>query len=111
MEGCLRALATWTEMRVHFVHWHVQDTVVMLEEGNLPPPTVFPVQHAGPQEGAQWALSGDRAVLEGGGAEAETAGRDGEAGKLGAGVPCLRENDRGGVGVLLPRAAPHGNGR
>ena len=25
-------------MRVHFVHWHVQDTVVMLEESNLPHP-------------------------------------------------------------------------
>ena len=25
-------------MRVHFVHWHVQDTLVMLEEGNLPHP-------------------------------------------------------------------------
>ena len=23
---------------VHFVHWHVHDTVVMLEEGNLPLP-------------------------------------------------------------------------
>ena len=25
-------------MRVHFVHWQVHDTVVMLEEGNLPLP-------------------------------------------------------------------------
>ena len=25
-------------MRVHFVHRHVQDTVVLLEEGNLPLP-------------------------------------------------------------------------
>ena len=25
-------------MRVHFVHLHVQDTVVILEEGNLPHP-------------------------------------------------------------------------
>ena len=25
-------------MRVHFVHGHVQDTVVILEEGNLPRP-------------------------------------------------------------------------
>ena len=27
-----------TAMRVHFVHRHVQDTVVILEEGNLPHP-------------------------------------------------------------------------
>ena len=32
------ALATRATMRVHFVHRHVQDTVVMLEEGNLPHP-------------------------------------------------------------------------
>ena len=25
-------------MRVHFVHWHFLDTVVMLEEGNFPHP-------------------------------------------------------------------------
>ena len=31
-------LATRTEMRVHFVHRHVLDTVVMLEEGNFPHP-------------------------------------------------------------------------
>ena len=38
VEGCLGALATRTAMRVHFVHRHVHDTVVMLEEGNLPLP-------------------------------------------------------------------------
>ena len=27
-----------TAMRVHFVHWHVQETVVMPEEGNSPHP-------------------------------------------------------------------------
>ena len=38
VEGCLGALATRTVTRVHFVHRHVQDTLVMLEEGNLPHP-------------------------------------------------------------------------
>ena len=38
MEGFPGALATRTAMRVHLVHQHVQDTVVMLEEGNLPHP-------------------------------------------------------------------------
>ena len=32
------ALATRTAMRVHFVHRHVQDTVVMLEEEKSPHP-------------------------------------------------------------------------
>ena len=38
VEGCPGALATITAMRVHFVHRHVHDTVVMLEKGNLPLP-------------------------------------------------------------------------
>ena len=29
---------TRAAMRLHFVHWHVHDTVVILEEGNLPLP-------------------------------------------------------------------------
>ena len=36
--GCPGDLATRSAMRVHFVHRHVNDTVVMLEEGNLPLP-------------------------------------------------------------------------
>ena len=31
-------VATRTEMWVHFVHQHVLDTVVILEEGNFPHP-------------------------------------------------------------------------
>ena len=36
VEGCRGRAATWTEIRVHFLHRHVQDTVIILEEGNLP---------------------------------------------------------------------------
>ena len=38
VEGCPGVLATRAGMRVHFVHWHVHNTVVILEEGNLPLP-------------------------------------------------------------------------
>ena len=38
MEGCPGVSATQAAMRVHFVHQHVHDTVVILEEGNLPLP-------------------------------------------------------------------------
>ena len=41
MEGCPWKQGTRTSMRVHFVHRHVLDTMVMLEEGNFPPPTVL----------------------------------------------------------------------
>ena len=36
VEGCPGRAATRTVMRVHFLYWHVVDTVVILEEGNLP---------------------------------------------------------------------------
>ena len=38
VEGCPEKLATRKTMRVHFVHPHVLNTVVMLEEENLPHP-------------------------------------------------------------------------
>ena len=38
MERCPGVLATQAAMRAHFVHRHVHDTVVILEEGNLPLP-------------------------------------------------------------------------
>ena len=38
VEGCPGVLATQAAMQVHFVHQHVHDTVVILEEGNLPLP-------------------------------------------------------------------------
>ena len=36
VEGCPGVSETRAAMRVHFVHRHVHDTVVILEEGNLP---------------------------------------------------------------------------
>ena len=38
VEGCSGLASTRTAMRVHFCHRHVRDTVVILEEGNLPHP-------------------------------------------------------------------------
>ena len=38
VEGCPGVSATRAAMRVHFVHRYVHDTVVILEEGNLPLP-------------------------------------------------------------------------
>ena len=35
VEGYSDWALAWTEMRVKFCHWHVRDTVVILEEGNL----------------------------------------------------------------------------
>ena len=38
VKGCSGWASTQTEMRVHFCHRHVRDTVVILEEGNLSHP-------------------------------------------------------------------------
>ena len=36
IEVCLGQAGTSIEMRVHFFYRHVRDTVIILEEGNLP---------------------------------------------------------------------------
>ena len=38
VEGCPCRVATRMKIRVHFLHWHVLNTVVILEEGNSPHP-------------------------------------------------------------------------
>ena len=38
VEGCPGRATTRMSMRIHFIHQHVQDTVVVLKEGNLPHP-------------------------------------------------------------------------
>ena len=38
VKGCSGRASTRTAMSVHFWHWHVRDTVVILEEGNLTHP-------------------------------------------------------------------------
>ena len=90
VEGCPGVSETRAAMRVHFVHRHVHDTVVILEEGNLPLPRCPPVRPAGLQEGAQWAPPGDQPVQEGSGEKTtETRGVGGED-HIGEGVSCLR---------------------
>ena len=37
-EGCQGQAAMRTAIRVHFLHRHVRDTMIILEEGNLPHP-------------------------------------------------------------------------
>ena len=42
VKGCSGRASTQKEIRVYFLHRHVRDTVVILEEGNLPHPR-FPL--------------------------------------------------------------------
>ena len=36
VKGCLGGASNWTNLQVHFLHRHVRDTIVILEEGNQP---------------------------------------------------------------------------
>ena len=38
VEGCGGLVSTRTNISIHFVHHHVQETIVIIEEGNLPHP-------------------------------------------------------------------------
>ena len=38
VEGCLGGASNWTNLRVHFAHHHVRNTIVIMEEGNRPYP-------------------------------------------------------------------------
>ena len=69
-------------MRMHFWHWHVRDTVVILKEGNLPPMVIF-LQHYGAVAVPELVLPVNSTVQEGGGAEARAVGgRGGKGGHL-----------------------------
>ena len=83
VEGCQGRAATRTEMRVHFFCLHVQDTLVILEEGNLPPPTFPSMQHAGPMVCSERKAPFHRSVRQGGGAKEKIASVGGTAGDLG----------------------------
>ena len=91
VEGCLVRVAKRTEMRVHFLHQHVLNTVVILEEVNLPSPPVRPMQHAVSPAGPGRQAPGHGPVCQGSGAErsgAEEAGARGvgDKGEIGAGL-------------------------
>ena len=103
--------ATRAAMRVHFVHRHIHDIVVILEEGNLPPTTVPPVRPPGLQEGAQWAPPGEKPVQNGRRTQnLETCGGGG-GGSDREGFQSLREEVRLGKGVPLPREGLNRHGR
>ena len=38
VEGCSGRAWKWRATMMHFWNWHIRDTVVILEEGNLPHP-------------------------------------------------------------------------
>ena len=78
---------------------------------NPPLPTVLQVRHEGPQEGAERAAPGDRAVPQGGGEEETAAEREGDKAELGAGVRSVRGANQKRIGIQIPGENPDGDGR
>ena len=104
VEGCPGVSETRAAMRVHFMHRHVHDTVVILEEGNLPLPRcprcdlqvsrrALNGRHLGTNQCRTGAERKIRrlAAAEGGGSDGEGFQRLREEVKLGEGVPLPRE--------------------
>ena len=89
IKGFLGRASPRMAMRDHLFHWHVQDTVIILEEGNPPPPTVHPVQHSGALEFTEWEAPCHLPVRQGGGEEAPTADIRGDVGDYREGLPGL----------------------
>ena len=94
-------------MRLHFVHRHVQDTVVMLEEGNLP---LIRYPWCDLQVSRKAINGRNLRTLQckkGGGAETTTFSRDGDAGQHREGEVDLLHNHHGVVYMPLHKVHPH----
>ena len=78
-------------MRVHFLHQHVRDTVIILEEGNLPHPWCPLARHTGALEGPEWAARHHCSVCQGAGAEEAEFVRIGYEGERREGILGLRQ--------------------
>ena len=90
VEGCLGRVATRTAMRVHFVHLHVFDTVVILKEGNSPHLRCPLCNMLVPRRALNGRKPGTAQCTKGGGTEETTAGRGGDAGEYRAGLRGLQ---------------------
>ena len=89
VKGCMGRAATRMAMRVHFLQRHVLDTVVILEEGNTPPPTVPPMRHAGTLAYIERKEPCHCTVRQGGGAEYKAVSGGIIEGELGEGLSGL----------------------
>ena len=98
-------------MRVHFVHRHVHDTMVILEEGNLPLPRCprcnlqvsSKALNGRHLETNQYRTGAERKIRR-------LAAAEGEAATERA-CPRLREEDAIGDGVSLSWESTHNHGR
>ena len=93
-------------MRVHFFHRLVWDTVIILEEVNLPP-----IQYSGALAYTEWEAPRHRLVRQGGGEEAQTSGGGRAAGKFGEGLSGLWGTPRDNHFVQVPGKGYYVGGR
>ena len=95
-------------MQVHFVHRHVLDTVVILEEGNFPHPRCALCNMLFPRESIEQVAPGHSVVPKWGETEETTAGGGGDAGEYGAGLRGLQRTHQECVGVYISRESADG---
>ena len=92
VEGCPGRAGTRTAMRVHFWRRHVQGTILILEESNLPHSRCENCDMFVPA-GPKWPLQEHNDVQEWGGTATLATGGGGDKGEHGDGLRGLREAD------------------
>ena len=96
--GCPGRDTSRGALQVHFVRLHMQDMLVVLEEGNHPLPCC-PNAVCFPLEVSEWDTSGHDNVCQGVGVENKVAGGGGGIGEYGGSLPGLRETLGYGDGI------------
>ena len=98
-------------MRVYLFHQHVQHTVIILEEGNLPTPRVPPIRHDVALECTEQEAPFHCPVRQGGKKEAQMAGGGGAVGEFGEVLSSLRVTSGNSHLVQVSGTGSGGRGR
>ena len=93
VEGCPGRAGTRTAMHVHFWRKHVRDTIIILEEGNLPHPRCTNCDMFVPWRALNGCHKSTEMCRRGGGQEATATGGGGGQGQYGDGLRGLRPTD------------------
>ena len=90
VEECPDQAATRMAMWVHFLYWHVLDTMVILEEETPHPPTVPLMRHSGPLARTEWQAPCYSSVRQGSGVKEAAVSGGGAKGELVEGLRGIR---------------------
>ena len=94
VEGCPGRAGTRTAMRLHVWRRHVRDTIIILEEGNLPHPRCKNCNMFVPWRALNSLNKSTMMCKRGGGKEAPASGGGGDKGEHGDGLRGLQAADQ-----------------